>query len=139
MEEKVESVGDGTGQFLWPRTLGPDGKGFGFDDKILATKRSQYSNKVHFRAQYYNDPNDDSDSVIRRDVFQYYDPVWISKRDTKWYFKHNRLNVFAAVDFAYSQGKRSDYTAIVVVGIDAFNNYYVLDIDRFRSTKISDY
>ena len=55
------------------------------------------------------------------------------------YYKDNRLNVFAAVDFAFSLGKRADYTAIVVVGIDADNNIYVLDIDRFRTDRISEY
>jgi phage terminase large subunit-like protein len=43
------------------------------------------------------------------------------------------------VDFAFSLGKRADYTAIVVVGIDADNNIYVLDIDRFRTDRISEY
>jgi phage terminase large subunit-like protein len=45
----------------------------------------------------------------------------------------------AAVDFAYTTGKKSDYTSIVVVGVDGLNNYYVLDIDRFKTDKISDY
>ena len=43
------------------------------------------------------------------------------------------------MDFAFSLGKRADYTAIVVVGIDAENNVYVLDIDRFRTDRISEY
>jgi hypothetical protein len=30
-EREVESVGDGTGEFLWPRQQGKDGKWFGFD------------------------------------------------------------------------------------------------------------
>src|SRR5690606_23381796 len=50
-----------------------------------------------------------------------------------------RLNVFAAVDFAYTTGARSDYTAIVVVGVDKDLNYYVLDIERFKTDKISEY
>src|SRR5690606_30592677 len=33
----------------------------------------------------------------------------------------------------------ADYTAIVVVGVDGKNNYYVLDIERFKTSKISDY
>jgi hypothetical protein len=49
------------------------------------------------------------------------------------------LNVFAAVDFAYSLRRRADYTAIVVIGVDFENNVYVLDIDRFRTDKISEY
>jgi phage terminase large subunit-like protein len=56
-----------------------------------------------------------------------------------WYFKETRLNVYAGVDFAFSLSKKSDYTAIVVIGIDSSNDVYVLDIDRFKSDKISEY
>lgn len=138
-ERQVESIGDGTGEFLWPRQQGRDGKWFGFDADILARKRSQYLNKIHFRAQYYNDPHDIDSSPIKRDLFLYYDDNFLSQRDGRWHFKGQRLNVFAAVDFAYSLGKRSDYTAISVVGVDGANNYYVLEIDRFKTEKISEY
>ncbi len=138
-EYPVESVGDGTGQFLWPRQQRSDGKWFGFDRQILAVKRGQYTNPVHFRAQYYNDPYDTSDSPINRDNFQYYDPIWLNKANANWIFKNNRLNVVAAVDFAYTTGLRSDYTCVVVVGVDGNQNYYILDIDRFKTDKISEY
>jgi phage terminase large subunit-like protein len=49
----------------------------------------------------------------------------------------NLLSVYAAVDFAYSVSTSSDFTVIVVVGVDEDNNYYVLDIDRFKTNKIS--
>ena len=127
------------GQFLWPREKQLDGKWYGFNSTVLADKRSQYLNKVHFRAQYYNDPHDIDSSPIQRSLFQYYDQSFVSRRDGKWYFKGERLNVFAAVDFAYSTGKKSDFTSIVVIGVDGRNNYYVLDIDRFKTDKISDY
>lgn len=138
-EYPVESVGDGTGQFLWPKQQRSDGKWFGFDADILAKKRSQYINKVHFRAQYYNDPHDVDSSPIQRDLFQYYDQNYLARKDYNWSYKRERLNVVAAVDFAYSTGKRADATSIVVVGVDGRNNYYVLDIDRFKTDKISDY
>lgn len=138
-ERPVENRGDGTGEFLWPRQQRSDGKWFGFDSKILARKKAQYVDKVQFRAQYYNDPNDISSAGIKRENFQYYDRSFLSRSGGNWYFKSHRLNVFAAVDFAYSVRKTADYTAIVVVGIDAENNYYVLDIDRFQTTLISEY
>lgn len=138
-EHTVESAGDGTGEFLWPRQQRSDGKWFGFDEKILAQKRAQYTNKVHFRAQYYNDPHDIDSSPIQRSLFQYYDPVFLSQRGGHWHFKHNRLNVVAAVDFAFSLSKKADSTAIVVVGADGYNNYYVLDIDRFKTDRPSEY
>jgi phage terminase large subunit-like protein len=138
-ERQVESIGDGTGEFIWPRQQGKDGKWFGFDRDILGRKRSQYINKLHYRAQYYNDPHDVDSSPIQRDAFQYYDQNYLAQRDGRWYFKGQRLNVFASVDFAYSQGKKADFTAIVVVGVDGENNYYILEIDRFKTDKISDY
>lgn len=138
-EYPVETIGDGTGQFLWPRSQARNGRWYGFDTKVLAEKRAQYLNKVQFRAQYYNDPHDIDSAPIKRDQFQYYDPVWLVAKDGKWFYRNERLNVFAAVDFAYSLGKRSDYTAIVVVGCDGNHNYYVLDIERFRTDKPSEY
>lgn len=138
-ERQVESAGDGNGEFLWPRQQRTDGKWFGFDKEILAIKKAQYVNKLHFRAQYYNDPHDVESSPIKRDLFQYYDQNYLSRREGKWYFKGSRLNVFAAIDFAYSQGKQSDYTSIVVIGVDGQNNYYILEIDRFKTDKISEY
>lgn len=138
-ERQVEDVGDGTGQFLWPRQQRHDGKWFGFDQQILAKKRAQYLDRIQFRAQYYNDPNDAESAAISREYFQYYDPKHLHRYQGKWFLRNQRLNVFAAVDFAFSLRRKADFTAIVVVGVDGDNNYYVLDIERFKSDKISDY
>jgi len=138
-EYPVETAGDGTGQYLWPRQQRSDGKWFGFDETVLRTKRAQYLNKIQFRAQYYNDPQDVESSPIQRDLFQYYDPNHLSHHNYAWNYKRERLNVVAAVDFAYSSSKKADYTSIVVVGVDGRSNYYILEIDRFKSDKISDY
>lgn len=138
-ERPVEDLGDGTGEFLWPRSQRKDGKWFGFDMKVLAKKRGQYLDKGQFRAQYYNDPSDPDNVPVSPDKFQYYERKHIREENGYMYYRDNRLNVFAAVDFAFSLGKRADYTAIVVIGIDADNNVYVLDIDRFRTDRISEY
>lgn len=138
-ERAVEDRGDGTGQFLWPRQQRADGKWFGFDAKILARKRGQYINKTQFRAQYYNDPNDMGDLRIDRSQFQYYDKKFLTLENGGWYYKDRKLNVFASVDFAYSTSERSDYTAIAVIGMDRDGFIYVLDIDRFKTDKISEY
>jgi len=138
-EYPVESVGDGTGEFLWPKQRSPKGKWFGFDAEILARKRASYDNRINFRAQYYNDPQDIDSSPIKRDLFQYYDSNYLSHQNYNWFYKRERLNIAAAVDFAYSTGKRSDSTSIVVVGVDGARNFYILDIDRFKTDKISEY
>jgi hypothetical protein len=137
MERPVENAGDGSGEFLWPRQKAPDGKWYGFDFKILNIKRNLYTNKSHYRAQYYNDPHDADSSPIKN--FQYYDSGFLAQKGGHWYFKGNRLNVFAAIDFAFSLSKKADASCIVVVGVDGDNNYYVLDIDRFKTDKHSEY
>jgi hypothetical protein len=139
MERQVENRGDGTGQFLWPKQQRGDGRWFGFDQIELAKKRAQYLDRTQFRAQYYNNPNDIENATITPDCFQYYDPSFLRREYGKWYFKGQRLNIFCAVDFAFSLQRGADYTALVVVGVDVNHNYYVLDVDRFQSNKISEY
>lgn len=138
-ERQVEDQGDGTGQFCWPRQRRSDGKFFGFDREVLARKRAKYLDRTQFRAQYYNDPNDPDGGGIKYDQFQHYERARLKQLNGFWHFGLERLNVVAAIDFAFTTGKRSDYTALVVVGIDRFNSIYVLDIDRFKTDKISDY
>jgi len=138
-ERAVEDVGDGTGEFLWPRQRRPDGKFFGFDRQVLAKKRAQYLDKTQFRAQYYNDPTDPDSRPVDYDKFQYYAKEHLTNTHGVWYYRDRKLNVFAAIDFAYSVRKKADYTAIVVVGVDFENNVYILDIDRFKTDKISEY
>jgi len=139
LEKAVESEGDGAGEFLWPRQKRKDGKWFGFDRQILAKKRGQYLDRGQFRAQYYNDPTDPDNVPVRKEKFQYFERKFLTRDNGVWYYKSNRLNVFAAVDFAFSLSKKADYTAIVVIGIDSENNVYVLDIDRFKTDRINDY
>ena len=138
-EKVVEDIGDGTGEFLWPRQQRTDGKWFGFSREILAKKRAQYLDKTQFRAQYYNDPNSGEGAGIDRGQFQYYDPKFLKRNSGYWYYKDRRLNLSASIDFAYSLRKGADYSAIVVVGADHENNIYVLDVDRFKTNKISEY
>lgn len=128
------------GIFLWPRVMrSKDKKFFGFDNQVLARIRAEYSDRTQFFAQYYNDPNDKGSNRIDRSKFQYYDPKFLKRQGGSWYYKRNRLNVYAAIDFAFSLNKRADSTAIVVIGIDADANIYVLDIDQFKTDKISEY
>lgn len=138
-EQQVEDRGDMTGEFIWPKQQRKDGKWFGFDTKELAKKKAQYLDEGAFYAQYYNDPNRVSSSGISRDSFQYYDKAHLSRSSGSWYIKGRRINVFASIDFAFSLEKKADYTAIIVVGVDQNLNYYVLEIDRFKTGDISEY
>ena len=138
-EKAVEDRGDGTGEFLWPRVQRSDGKWFGFNRSVLAKKRGQYLDRMQFRAQYYNDPSDPDTRPIDYDKFQYFDRKFLKLDSGHWYYKGKRLNLTASIDFAYSLRKSADYTAFVLIGVDEDNNIYVLDIERLRTDRISDY
>lgn len=128
------------GVFIWPRTMRPsDGKFFGFDIRTLARIRGEYEDTTQFYAQYYNNPNDVGSNRISRDKFQYYDKKYLKMEDGDWHFKGNRLNIYASIDFAYAYSKKADYTAVVVIGIDQDNQIYILDIQRFRAGRVSEY
>lgn len=125
--------------FIWPRAVRDDGKAFGFDIRVLSRIRAEYSDKTQFHAQYYNDPNDKSTNRIHRDGFIYGDRKHLKESAGKWSYKGNKLNIYASIDFAFSLNKKADSTAIVVIGIDADNRIYVLDMDRFKTDKIKTY
>jgi len=138
-ERQVEDTGIGNGEFIWPRQQRHDGKWFGFNQEVLARKRAQYLDQTQFRAQYYNNPNDTSEAPIDRTLFQYYDRHKLTKIQGYWHYNGKRLNIFAAIDFAFSLKKEADFTSIVVLGIDFDRNYYILDIKRFKTTSIKEY
>lgn len=127
------------GEFLWNRTRRKDGKYYGFDFKELSRIKAGYVDKSQFYSQYYNDPNDSSNSPITPDMFVYYNREHLYTKAGVYYIKDRPLNVYAAIDFAYAMNHRADSTAIVVVGVDYEGNRYVMDIDRFKTDRIQDY
>lgn len=127
------------GEFLWPRERRADGKSFGFNLNILSHIKAEYEDKTQFFAQYYNNPNDPSLVRISPERFQYYDRKFVREEGGRWTVNGKPLSVFAGMDFAFSLKKAADFTTLAVVGIDPDNNYYVLDIDRFKTDRISDY
>lgn len=132
-ERKVET----NGEFLWPKQRRTDGKAFGFDDRVLARKKAKYIDVTQFFAQYYNNPNAVEVQHIDRSRFLYYNRENVTNISGVWYVGENMVHVYAGIDFAYSLSSTADYTTIVVVGVDEHNNIYVLDIDRFKTNKIS--
>lgn len=138
--EVKEYVVEQDGVFIWPRTVRPsDSKAFGFDMNVLGRIKAEYSDTTQFYAQYYNDPNDPGSNRIDRNKFKYFNPRLLRLEGGRWQYNGKRLNIYAAVDFAYSLNRAADYTAIVVIGIDADSNIFVLDIERFKTKKIIDY
>ena len=137
--ELFQRVVETDGEFLWAKRARKDGKSFGFDAKELARIKAKYIDTTQFYAQYYNDPNTTESARINSDNFQYFDKAALNVKDGDWYIRDRKLNIYAAIDFAFSLRRQADYTALVVVGVDHQANYYVLDIDRFKTEKIVDY
>ncbi len=127
------------GVFLWPRERRADGKRYGFDANVLSKIKAEYEDTTQFYAQYYNNPNDPSLVRVGTEKFQYYDRKFLNEDNGYWSINGKKLNVFAGLDFAFSLSRKADSTCLVVVGIDCDNNYYVLDIIRFKSDRISEY
>lgn len=75
----------------------------------------------NYSAQILLNPKEDSLQGFQRDWIQYYHNV-----------DENKLTKYILVDAASSKKKGSDYTAMIVVGLGADNNYYILDIVRDR-------
>jgi len=137
--ELFQRVVETNGEFLWAKRTRSDGKAFGFDAKELARIKAKYVDNTQFYAQYYNNPNSTETARINADNFQYYDRNILQNKEGDWYMRDRKLNVYAAIDFAFSLRKKADYTALVVVGVDHQGNFYVLDIDRFKTERIVDY
>lgn len=133
-ERQVET----NGTFLWPKTFRDDGKHFGFDERELARKKAKYLDITQFYAQYYNNPNTAETALINNTRFQYYDRDQLRHISGGWYLGDKLLNVYAAIDFAYTISKKSDFTAIAVIGMDSEGFIYILDLDRFKTNKISE-
>jgi len=135
--ETFERTVETNGEFLWPKQRRADGKAFGFDAKELARKKAKYLDVTQFYAQYYNNPNAVETQLIDKSRFLYYNKEQIDNISGAWYIGDNMLSVYASMDFAYSVSNTADYTVIAVIGVDEDNNYYILDIDRFKTNKIS--
>ena len=127
------------GEFLWPRQQRQDGTLFGFDAKILARIKAKYVDSTQYYSQYYNNPNSSDNAPIDSSKFQYYERNLLKQNEGSWFIKERKLNIYAAIDFAFSLSKKADYTALVVVGVDGGGNYYVLEIDRFKTDRIVEY
>jgi len=141
-ERKVEDIGNGLGNFLWPRTYSMDtDMWYGWDIQSLARKRAEYLSNgegTAFAAQYYMEPNDPGNYRLDREKFQYLNPRHLAFIDGVWEYQGKRLSIVAAMDVATTDAasknaKRADYTAIAIVGQDAEGFYYVLDIDMFKT------
>ena len=134
---------DGTGEFLWPISKNVDtGDAYGFDAQTLAIIRADYESKgqlVQFFCQYYNNPNAIDLQRISRGHFQYYDRKNLKVVGRDVFLRDKKLNVFAAMDVAWTDSATADYTAIAVIGMDDDENVFVIDLVQFKTINFSEY
>ena len=135
----TERVVEEDGVFLWPRMRRDDGKSYGFNRNILARIYAEYEDKDQYYAQYYNNPNAKGSERVTRDRFQYFTDKDVTFTDGMWHVRGRPLNIYSAMDFAYTRSKKADWTCIVVIGMDFEGYIYVLDIDRFKTDKTKVY
>jgi predicted phage terminase large subunit-like protein len=74
-------------------------------------------------ALYQQNPIPDEGNYFSKEMFRYY-----STKPAR-----SELYVYQAWDFAISEGKESDYTVGMCIGVDHRDAVYVLDVRRFRS------
>ena len=75
----------------------------------------------HFSAQYLNNPVPEENATFKRDQFRYYE---------EWDVRGKTLAKFVLIDPAMVVSKEADYTAFVVIGVDEWNQIFILDIVR---------
>ncbi len=74
-------------------------------------------------ALYQQNPVSDEGDYFTRDMIQYYDPPDLD---------YDRLRYYTAWDLAIGQRDRNDYSVGMTVGIDEYDNMFVVDVIRGR-------
>lgn len=108
--EEDDPLGRAPGEALWPE--GPDK----FDLEFLEEQRAL--DPLGFESLYQQRPTVADGVLFRREHVSYYDPATINESD---------LRIYCASDHAVTTNQRSDYTALLRVGVDKQNHIYLLD------------
>lgn len=108
---------DDFSEILWPER---------FTQERLEAIRDSYVRQgmpEGYSQEYLNYPIDEESAYFRRDDFRFFD------KDT---LDYDRLTYYAGVDLAITQKEKSDYTVIVVIGVNHNNHIHVVDVVRGR-------
>ena len=125
------------GQVLWPSWFG---------HKEMERKKKFYadSGTPHkFYQEYMMEVQSDEDSIFTRDHIKFWDGQFVKDEDSDLMFiipegdDPKPCNVFVGVDPATdSQRRDADYSVIIFIAVDEFNNIYILDYTRKRSLPV---
>mgnify|MGYP005815761427 FL=1 len=126
---------DGTS--LWPGWFGM---------KEMARKKKFYADSGQpqkFYQEYMMEVQNAEDAIFTRDHIQFWDGKYNYDEDTEISYiitsdgDEKPVNIFAGVDPATDSARRdTDFSVIIVVGVDADNNCYVIDYLRHRSLPV---
>ena len=72
-------------------------------------------------ALYQQNPVSDEGDYFTRDMIKYYEPEEI---------EYDRLRYYCAWDLAIGQRERNDFSVGIVVGVDEYDNMFVVDVVR---------
>jgi predicted phage terminase large subunit-like protein len=108
--------------------------------KVLFPERYSYDFLQHLRrekggfefaCQYLNEPVDEENATFRESDFRYYAEEGIDERLGIPYQRlPKQLRRFVLLDPASRVGRKNDYSAIIALGVDSENNWYILDMIR---------
>lgn len=103
-------------KILWPGR---------WNKHLLLTERERYINQgipEKYSQEYLNEPIDDSNAFFRNEDF-----LPMIKEDF-----NKEMTTYMAVDFAITEKDHSNYTVMVVGGLDSEGHLYILDCIRDR-------
>jgi len=116
MSDKIDSYVRGAynpdGSFYFPER---------FSEEKLVELKELHGSYI-FSSFYLNNPVDEDTALIKKSMIKYYEKA------------PDSLEIFTCIDPAISQRTSADFTAILTVGIDYQNNWYVLEARRGKWT-----
>jgi len=113
----------------------PDGKLYfpeRFNEEKLAELKKLHGSYI-YSAFYDNNPIDSDAAIIKPSQIKYFTEVETEENKERVLLPSN-VNIFMAVDPAISQGRKADFTGLIIVAVDQFNNWYVLVAKKERLT-----
>ena len=123
---------------LWPSWFG---------HKEMERKKKFYADSGQpqkFYQEYMMEVQNEEDSIFNRNHIKYWDGDFKYDEDTDMCYIYEKntgdlkpINVFAGVDPATDSARRdSDFSVIIMVGVDFDNNVYVIDYLRMRGLPV---
>lgn len=125
----LEKFGDEVDSYIRGAYL-PDGKLY-FPELLSHEKLNELKSlqgSYIFSSFYLNDPVDEDSALIKRNMLKYYG------RGEKITSPPKGLNIFSVCDPAVSQESGVDDSSIITVGVDADDNWWILEVRNGKWT-----